>query len=78
MMNAIERWESLKRKVERLKDEASRRQGSLESLVRRLKEEYGVNVSQAEKEVVTLEKKVAQLERECGEKVQEIEEATEQ
>jgi predicted transcriptional regulator len=77
MMDAIERWESLKRKVERLKDEASRRQGSLDSLVRRLKEEYGVNVNQAEKEVVTLEKKVARLERECGEKVQEIEEVIE-
>jgi predicted transcriptional regulator len=76
-MDAIERWESLKRKVERLKDEASRRQGSLDSLVRRLKEEYGVNVNQAEKEVVTLEKKVARLERECGEKVQEIEEVIE-
>jgi predicted transcriptional regulator len=77
MMDAIERWESLKRKVERLKDEASRRQGSLDSLVRRLKEEYGVNVNQAEKEVATLEKKVARLERECGEKVQEIEEVIE-
>jgi predicted transcriptional regulator len=77
MMDAIERWESLKRKVERLKDEASRRQGSLDSLVRRLKEEYGVNVNQAEKEVATLEKKVARLERECSEKVQEIEEVIE-
>jgi predicted RNase H-like nuclease (RuvC/YqgF family) len=76
-VDAIERWDALKRKVERLKDEASRRQGSLESLVRRLREEYGVNVSQAEKEVVTLEKKVARLERECGEKVQEIEEEVE-
>jgi predicted transcriptional regulator len=76
-MDAIEHWESLKRKVERLKDEASRRQGSLESLVRRLREEYGVSVKEAEKEVVTLEKKVARLERECGEKVREIEEAVE-
>jgi predicted transcriptional regulator len=76
-VDAVERWDALKRKVERLKDEASRRQGSLESLIRRLKEEYGVNVNQAEKEVVTLEKKVARLERECGEKVQEIEEVIE-
>jgi predicted transcriptional regulator len=77
-VDAIERWDALKRKVERLKDEASRRQGSLESLVRRLKEEYGASVKEAEKEVLSLEKKVARLERECGEKVQEIEEAAEQ
>lgn len=73
-MDPIEEYETLKRSLARKREEESRREGSIEASERRLKEEYGVSVKQAEKEVVSLRKKVERLEDECAEKVQEIKE----
>lgn len=71
-MDALEEWDALKRKLARVREEESRREGSIEEMERRLKEEYGVNVKQAEREAATLAKKVERLERELEQKVDEV------
>lgn len=73
-MDAIERYEGLKRQLERLRSEQDRKQGSLDGLMKRLKEEYGVKTLEAaEKEIKREVAKAERLEEEVEPELDEVE-----
>lgn len=58
-----------------MREEEQRRQGSEETLLSQLESEYGLTLKKAEKEIVSLQKEVASLEKQCEVKLNDIETA---
>jgi len=71
----LERYQSLKSNVERLRRESDRAEGALEQLMARLKEEYGCKTLSDAKELAgKLENEAAEATRKFNKELEEFEE----
>jgi hypothetical protein len=71
---ASDRYARLLARIADMKEEQARRKGGEEASLKRLKDEYGVTLKEAEREIPLLEKKLMRLVRDRDAKIEEIEE----
>lgn len=74
-MDALERYEAKQREVARAEAERQRKLGLIDGIIDRLKTEFGLTESKAEREVDKLEAEAGKLERQAGELLDEVETA---